>query len=71
LHRVLWLLDILLHKEVRLPSAEELRERGHQDWDEANTVEEWHRLLRRRRRRLIRFLRTAARMEEDLVPGFI
>ncbi len=71
LSQVIWLLDIALHKEMHLPTAGELAARGHRDWDEAHTVEEWHRMLHRKRRQLIRFLRTAAHLEEDLVRGFI
>jgi hypothetical protein len=71
LERVLWLLDVLLHEGMRLPTAEELLERGRRDWDEAHTVEEWRRLLERDRRRLVRFLRKAVDLREDLVPGFV
>ena len=59
------------NEEMRLPTAEELEERGHKDFDEAHSVEEWHRLLERKRGRLVRFLRTAVGLEEDLVRGFI
>lgn len=52
------------------PTAEELAERGHKDFDEAHSVEGWHWLLKRRRRRLVRFLQTAVHLEEDLVKGF-
>lgn len=71
LRQVIRLLDIVLSEEMRLPTAEELAARGHKDWDEAHSVEEWCRLLDRKRRQLIRFLRTAVGLEEDLVRGFI
>jgi hypothetical protein len=64
-------LGIVQHEEMRLPTAEDLRERGHKDFDEAHGVEGWHRLLKRRRRRLVKFLQTAVRLEEDLVKGFV
>ena len=71
LRQVIWLLDIVLHEEMHLPTAADLAARGHRDWDEAHTVEEWHQVLRRKRRRLMRFLRTAVGLEEDLMRGFI
>ena len=71
LEYVLWLLDIVANNQMRLPTAKELTKRGEQSWDEARTVEEWHRLLERNRRQLIRFLRTAAHLEEDLMRGFL
>jgi hypothetical protein len=71
LSQVIWLLDVVLHEEMRLPTADELAARGHRDWDEAHTVEEWHELLKRKQRRLVRFLRVAVGLEEDLMPGFI
>jgi hypothetical protein len=48
-----------------------MRERGRRDWDEAHMVEEWRRLLKRNRRRLVRFLRKAVDLREDLVPRFM
>ena len=70
LEQVLWLLDIVQHEEMRLPTAEELEKRGHKDFDEAHGVEGWHRLLKRRRRRLVKFLQIAVHLEEDLRKGF-
>ena len=71
LRQVIRLLDIVLNEEMRFPTATELAARGNRDWDEANSIEEWCRLLKRKRRQLIRFLRTAVGLEEDLVRGFI
>ncbi len=70
LEQVLWLLDIVRREKMRLPTAEELARRGHKDFDEAHGVEGWHRLLERRRRRLVKFLQIAVHLEEDLRKGF-
>jgi hypothetical protein len=69
LRHVLWLLGVLLNGEMRPPTAEEVRMSGPLAWAETRTVEEWHEMLKRRRRRLVRFLRTAARLEEDVAWG--
>ena len=66
----MWLLDIVQHEEMRLPTAEELAKRAHKDFDEAHGVEGWHRLLKRRRRRFVKFLQIAVQPEEDLRNGF-
>jgi hypothetical protein len=70
LEEVKWLLGIVQHEEIRLPTAEELEERGRKDFDEAHGVEGWHRLLKRRRRRLVKFFQIAVHLEEDLRKGF-
>ncbi len=70
LEQVLWLLCIVQNEEMRLPTAEELAKQGRKDGDEAHSVEEWHRLLKRRRRRLVKFLQIAVHLEEDLRKGF-
>ena len=36
--QVLWLLSTVQHEEMRLPTAEELEQRRHQDFDEAHGV---------------------------------
>ena len=60
--RVAELLDVLLHKEPRLPTAEEMVA-FHMDADGGT----WERTFQRRRRHLVWLLRTAVRLEEDLV----
>ena len=70
LGQVVWLLGIVQHEKMRLPTAEELELRGRRDGDEADSVEGWHRLLKRRRRRLVKFLQIAVHLEEDLRKGF-
>ena len=70
LEQVLWLLDIVQHEEMRLPTAEELEQRGLKDFDEAHGVEGRHRLLKRRQRPLVKFLQIAVHLEEDLRKGF-
>jgi hypothetical protein len=56
LKHVRWLLDMLLDKEPRFPSA----------WDMHPDASDWERTFRRKRRHLVWPLRTATRLEEDL-----
>jgi len=59
---------IVQHEEIRLPTAEELEEREHKDFDEAYGVEGCQRLLMWRQQ-LVPFLQIAVHLEETLRKG--
>jgi hypothetical protein len=63
---VLWLLDVLRTTKQVMPTEEQVT-----DWDASGCnpcyeSHEWRRVLRRRKRRLVSLLRTAAMLEEEV-----
>ena len=61
----LWLLEILLTEQPKFATDREIKA-----FDiTTEALDGWEMVFWKRRRRLVRFLRTAARMEEDLVWG--
>jgi hypothetical protein len=59
------ILEILLTEQPKFPTRREIKA-----FDIApETLDGWEKLFERKRRRLVRFLRMAARLEEDLIWG--
>lgn len=68
LRNVLWLLDVILGDPRQvMPTKRQVKTNG----ITTEALEGWESTFRRNRRRLMRFLRMAAQLEEDLVWGII
>jgi len=60
------LLEVVRDSEMVLPTQEDVASWGQRDDGEPRTCEEWRQVLARRRRRLVRFLELASKLDEDV-----
>ncbi len=69
LEQILWLLNALSTTEQVMPTEEQVWAWAASGYEPCHLPEEWRRVLRRRRRRLVRLLHTAVMLEENVRCG--